>query len=87
MVQERLDRKELNFEIPEDVPKEFHEHMAGVHREPVTVKSTGAKKWIWKTVGPNHLRDCLKEQIVFAAMAKCLTIDLQQGESDNAQER
>ena len=86
MVQERLDRKELNFEIPEDVPKEFREHMVGVHREPVTVRSTGEKKWIWKTVGPNHLRDCLKEQIVFAAMAKCITIDVQQGES-NAKER
>ena len=79
MLQERLDKKELGFEIPDDAPRELLEHLKGMVYKPVVQKSTGEKKWIWAEVAPPHLRDCLKMQIVFASMAKCITMELPEG--------
>jgi hypothetical protein len=87
MLQERLDRKDLKFEIPDDAPQELLEHLKGMVYKPVVNKSTGEKKWIWAEVAPPHLRDCCKMQIVFASMAKCITVELPDIETPHGQDR
>lgn len=78
MLQERIDRKELSFEIPNDAPQELHDHLAGIKYDKKFNKTTGFPEWYWKDIanGEVHLRDCCKMQIIFAAMAKCITVEL-----------
>jgi hypothetical protein len=86
ILQERLDRSELGFEIPQDAPAEFFEHLKGMVRKQTVVKSTGMRKWIWADIanGRIHLRDCCNMQMIFAAMAKCISVTLPENEANDA---
>ncbi|MEE4212914.1 MAG: terminase gpA endonuclease subunit, partial [Parvularcula sp.] len=55
-----------SWEIPEDVPAEYLQHLEGEHR----VKKAG--KWVWEQIGdrPNHLLDCEVMQVCAATMLK-----------------
>jgi hypothetical protein len=78
MLQERLDRKELKFDIPKDAPPELGEHLDGIKRMKRFNKTTGNPEWFWKDIanGKVHLRDCCRMQIIFAAMVKCITVEI-----------
>lgn len=77
MLQERLDKPSLNFELPHDAPPELREHLDGVKLDKRFNKKTGRPEWYWHDIanGKIHLRDCCKMQIVAASMAKCIVID------------
>lgn len=69
--------KGVPFEIPDDVPDYYAEHMAGeIKRERVNKQSGRLElRWIVRSGHPNHLRDCEAMGVAAALMLKLIGLE------------
>jgi len=70
--------------LPFDVGANFVEHMTG---EKLVEKTNerGQTEWVWIEVGPNHLGDCMKEQLVISHQMLEVLAKLKETQEANAQ--
>lgn len=64
------------WEVAANVSPRYREEIDGEAKKRVVVKRTGAPKWEWVTLGPNHAWDCECMQAVVAVIAGVLTFDV-----------